>query len=245
METSLGVDTGWVDDLVCEAFDGLALDGSSLGPILRRARAAGLSESRLAVIIVRWLGANGGTFATGPNGCVLNYQGAEYPVMAAPPFASLIWRLSRDSGHSVLLTSSVYESVLYEALYLAEVGKSPTAVAAQSVAGSASSTPASTFLRAIQRLFELTTGPDAKAREAAETFANVNRTTGQVDISGTWQDVCATLNLASGKPFLSGVDDLRKALTEATAELKAAGVTWEESSAGKGKRRVFHLKRSA
>jgi len=151
----------------------------------------------------------------------------------------------RSRAHPVLLTSSMCDSALNEALFLAEARKVPSAPASGPSAGPPRSIPASAIGGAIQRLFELATGPDAKAREAVETFAQVNRTTGQVDISGTGQDVCSTLNLASGKPFLSGVDDLRKALTEATAELAAAGITWEESSPGKGKLRVFHLKRSS
>jgi len=48
VEEVLGVDIGWGDDLVAEAFANRELAGSDLNLHLRRARAAGLSDIGIA-----------------------------------------------------------------------------------------------------------------------------------------------------------------------------------------------------
>jgi len=134
--------------------------------------------------------------------------------------------------------------MLNEALSLATTAPQACSAPVAPVSTPALAAPATEIVGAIQELFGILTGSDPLVREMMERLVKVDRSPGKMEVVGSGRDVLAALGWVSRSLMNRGVPAMRAAMINATEELSAMGITWEETSPGKRMRKVFHIVRS-
>ncbi|NUO19904.1 hypothetical protein HUU59_10680 [bacterium] len=244
VEDILGVESQWTENLIWEELCNLNLKSIALKPILMRVRAARLSDLRVALILIQWLEANGGEFWAVEGGCKLRFEGNDYTIACTPSFSALIWRLTQDTGEPLQLSNEISNAMQSEALVRAGFHKVVVAGRSQAEAHSKDNISEIAIIRAVRELFKFAIFSVEAPEAAGMNFIKVETSPEQVTISGTVDNLCIVLNRMLPNTIVSAPASLVALLREGTKELMGIGVTWEEISIGRGKRREIRLKQA-
>jgi len=244
IEEILGVESHWTENLIWEELRSLDLKSITLAPILMRARAAGLPDLRIALILIQWLAANGGEFLAREDCGCLRYQGVDYPIASAPPFSTLVWRLTQDTGQSLQITNEIADALQSDVLVRAGSHKEDIERQSQAKIHHKDNITENDIASVVRELFDFTTRSDEMALGSATRFIKVETCPEKVTISGTADKLCIVLRNVLPGAFEFTPALLLSSLEKGVQDLMGIGVTWEEVPMGRGKRREIRLKQS-
>lgn len=239
----LGVDLPWVADLFESALMERAATRCSLQDLLERAEFCCPVGNRRAVLVMRWIKANGGEFTRTDRSCALRWEGTDHQIELDSSFAALFWQLTGARGNPMSL-ADVFESVLQESLRLGD--KCPTNVPSMVPESSAlvQLEPFRTVVDAIEQLLENAERTETEPNSVLESMVSITLDADKVIVSALGTKMCPLLNLSAGCSLFGGTSDMSRALAQCERVLIEHGILVEVISKGKRKPREFRISRA-